>query len=194
MIYSIYGFGKGKTETAIGMCIRALGNDEKVLYVQFMKNGNSGEISILEDLGVGVLASGNKSLSFFNSKEIETERQLLNLVRQKQRLRKILKYELIILDEILVCVDMGMITFEELRDFVENIGCDVCMTGRIRSHDLRKKIANISDICSNNFSVKHNYNTYCEDCNQEYKYHYKHCPQCGKVLKISTPAKKGRDF
>ena len=40
-VYSIYGYGKGKTESAIGMIIRAIANEHKVLFVQLLKNGSS---------------------------------------------------------------------------------------------------------------------------------------------------------
>ena len=48
-IYSIYGYGKGKTESSIGMVIRALANDHKVLFTQFLKDGNSSEVMYLKD-------------------------------------------------------------------------------------------------------------------------------------------------
>ena len=36
-IYSIFGYGKGKTESGIGIAIRAASNDESVLFSQFLK-------------------------------------------------------------------------------------------------------------------------------------------------------------
>ena len=41
MIYSIFGFGKGKTEASIGLAIRTVENGERVLFAQFMKDGYS---------------------------------------------------------------------------------------------------------------------------------------------------------
>ena len=50
MIYSIYGFGKMKTESAIGCTIRTIANSEKVLFVQFLKDGKSSEIAFFHQL------------------------------------------------------------------------------------------------------------------------------------------------
>ena len=48
-IYSIFGYGKGKTESGIGIAVRAMSNDERVLFAQFLKDGSSSEISYLDD-------------------------------------------------------------------------------------------------------------------------------------------------
>lgn len=39
-----------KTSSAVGLAIRAAGNHFKVDFVQFMKSGNSGEVSILKQI------------------------------------------------------------------------------------------------------------------------------------------------
>lgn len=44
-IYS--GDGKGKTTAATGLAVRALGCGRRVLFVQFFKNGDSGEVAVL---------------------------------------------------------------------------------------------------------------------------------------------------
>lgn len=41
------GQGKGKTSAAMGLAIRSLGHDRRVLIAQFMKNGRSGELKAL---------------------------------------------------------------------------------------------------------------------------------------------------
>jgi cob(I)alamin adenosyltransferase len=51
MIYIFTGNGKGKTTAAIGTAIRALGNGEKVLFIQFMKDETiTSETKILRKL------------------------------------------------------------------------------------------------------------------------------------------------
>lgn len=51
-----YGDGKGKTTAAAGLAIRAAGNGKKVIFAQFMKGGESGELGILRELpGVRVI-------------------------------------------------------------------------------------------------------------------------------------------
>ncbi len=45
MIHYYYGFGKGKTSSAVGAGIRAYGSGMKVLFVQFFKDDKSNERS-----------------------------------------------------------------------------------------------------------------------------------------------------
>lgn len=50
MISIYHGDGKGKTTAAVGLAVRAAGNDIPVLFAQFLKDGSSGEIRILQKL------------------------------------------------------------------------------------------------------------------------------------------------
>ena len=45
------GNGKGKTTAAIGLGIRAYGNGLKVIMIQFLKSGITGELNVLNNLG-----------------------------------------------------------------------------------------------------------------------------------------------
>ncbi len=56
MIEIYHGNGKGKTTAAIGAAVRAAGHGVPVIFCQFLKDGLSGEISVLEKIpGVLVL-------------------------------------------------------------------------------------------------------------------------------------------
>ncbi len=67
MISVYHGDGKGKTTAAVGLAVRAAGNDISVLFVQFLKDGSSGEVRILQQLpGVETRhASRNYGFSFW---------------------------------------------------------------------------------------------------------------------------------
>ena len=54
LLHLYYGDGKGKTTAAMGLALRALGSEKKVVIVQFLKGGKSGEIPLLEQLGATV--------------------------------------------------------------------------------------------------------------------------------------------
>ena len=45
-----YGDGKGKTTAAIGQIVRCVGHGFKVLVYQFLKEPNSGEVSVIKSL------------------------------------------------------------------------------------------------------------------------------------------------
>lgn len=70
LIHVYYGDGKGKTTAAIGLGIRACGNDMKVHLVQFLKANDSCELVTLRKIGNFSLGDAPCSLPFwFNMNE-----------------------------------------------------------------------------------------------------------------------------
>lgn len=47
MIHIYYGYGKGKTSSAVGAGMRAKGAGKSVFFVQFLKDNKSSELSVL---------------------------------------------------------------------------------------------------------------------------------------------------
>ena len=50
LIHIYCGDGKGKTTSAAGLAVRAAGAGKKVIFAQFLKNGSSSEIKILNKI------------------------------------------------------------------------------------------------------------------------------------------------
>ena len=50
LIHIYEGDGKGKTTAAVGLSIRYAGNGGQVVYTQFLKRNDSGELKILEQI------------------------------------------------------------------------------------------------------------------------------------------------
>ena len=50
LVHLYCGDGKGKTTASVGLAVRAAGSGMRVVFVQFFKNGVSGEISVLRTL------------------------------------------------------------------------------------------------------------------------------------------------
>ena len=78
LLHLYYGDGKGKTTAAMGLALRALGSGKKVVIVQFLKGGKSGEIPLLEQLGATVYRgkAGQKFVFQMNEAEKAATRDL----------------------------------------------------------------------------------------------------------------------
>ena len=80
LLHLYYGDGKGKTTAAMGLALRALGSGKRVVIVQFLKGGNSGEIPLLEQLGAKIYRgkAGQKFVFQMNEAEKTATRDLQN--------------------------------------------------------------------------------------------------------------------
>lgn len=195
-IYSVYGFGKMKTESAIGMTIRAIANNHNVLFTQFLKDGTSSEIEYLKDKA-DVLTSNTKGIVLPKNKTVYDAEAVLTLYNEICRRIATDEYDLVVLDEFLVALDMEMISITLLKRLIsicKTHNVDMYMTGRVRDKRLRNYIQEVSDCITNAYCVKHMYDTYCENCKRTFPYHYTYCPDCGKQLQVSRPSKLGRDY
>lgn len=187
-------FGKLKTEASIGLAVRGIANHDEVLFAQFLKDGTSLEVNFL-NMFSNCHVRSTKTKGFNYDKETEKAVNDLYDVAFNAVVNEEVK--LIILDEILVCYDLGYVTYKKLKSLIytcKEMGIDVCMTGRVNSKLKRTNITILSDVVTNAYAVKHWFNTYCDECKCEYEFHYKFCPKCGAELRQSVPPKKGRDY
>ena len=195
-IYSIYGYGKGKTESSIGMTIRALANNHKVLFTQFLKDGNSSEIQYLKDK-IDIMTSNTDKIILPKNKTQEDTDSIIDFFNEVERQIVAGDYNLVVLDELLVALDMDMVSINMVKRLIEickSKDIDMYMTGRVRSREMRMFVNEVSDCVTDAYCSKHMFDTYCTDCNKSYPYHYTYCPDCGKELALSRPCKLGRDY
>lgn len=80
LLHLYYGDGKGKTTAAMGLALRALGSGKRVVVLQFLKGGQSGEIPLLEQLGAKIYRgkAGQKFVFQMNDAEKAETRALQN--------------------------------------------------------------------------------------------------------------------
>ena len=80
LLHLYWGDGKGKTTAAMGLALRALGSGKRVVIVQFLKGGRSGEIPLLEQLGAKIYRgkAGQKFVFQMNDAEKAATRELQN--------------------------------------------------------------------------------------------------------------------
>lgn len=135
------GEGKGKTTAAIGLACRALGQNMKVLIMQFCKNNNdSGEYKCL--------TRNNKNLTykccgidkFPLVSNIATEDKDKAALGWEYVVWNEKQYNLIILDELNIAIDLKIINIKNILYFLENKPKDleVVITGRNAHPDIIK--------------------------------------------------------
>ncbi len=123
------GNGKGKTTAALGTAVRAWGDGQKVLILQFIKGAwKYGELEAIAALGkingkIEIRSMGD-GFVFHNKKENEAE-----FARKKELAQKAWKtasdevmsgkWDLVILDEVNYAIHFGMITAEEVADLLQ---------------------------------------------------------------------------
>lgn len=157
LIHIYTGEGKGKTTSAVGLAVRALGHGMKVCYVHFNKRPELygyNEIQSLRKLGATVIGYTEGHWSFNPKVTRESSRKdvLLGLHELSQFIR-VEHPDLLILDEIIISVRDQVISEAELIDFASNKPEDMelVMTGRSASQGLIE----IADYVSNIQKVKH---------------------------------------
>ena len=81
LLHLYYGDGKGKTTAAMGLALRAMGSGKRVVILQFLKGGKSGEVPLLEQLGAKVYRgkTGQKFVFQMNEAEKEAIRRALEI-------------------------------------------------------------------------------------------------------------------
>ena len=71
LLHLYWGDGKGKTTAAMGLALRALGSGKRVVIVQFLKGGQSGEIPLLTQLGAKIFRGKGGQKFVFQMNEAE---------------------------------------------------------------------------------------------------------------------------
>jgi len=157
-IVQVYtGKGKGKTTAALGQAIRACGWGMRAMVIQFMKNGrNSGEVAAsasIENLKFECFGSGA-----FVRKGHPLAEDLRLAAEGLRRAEEILKRgscDILILDEINVAVDLGLIEEESVLRLLDlrPPNMHLVLTGR----GARSSIIQRADLVTEMQEIKHPY-------------------------------------
>lgn len=151
------GAGKGKTTAAIGQAMRACGHGLKVIMIQFMKGRiNYGELHIAELLPNFTIEQ--YGLETFVEKGNPTKEDLRLARKGFNRAKKAIQsgeFDLVILDEINVAVDYGLIPLEEVLELMEKKPktVELILTGRYA----HPQIARFADLVTEMVDIKHHY-------------------------------------
>lgn len=151
------GTGKGKTSSALGMILRAVGHGMKVSLIQFIKNcPEIGEVSALRrfpevfihQAGLGFVLPGSTPVKLSEHRRVVQD----GLELAKKHLADP-SVKMVVLDEVADAVDLGLITVRELLEAVNLATPDklVILTG----HTLIPELVNHADTVSRVDNVKH---------------------------------------
>ena len=115
------GNGKGKTTASLGLALRAVGHGEKVYIIQFMKgNEKYGEVQAVRRYLPNVELV-QKGLDAFIKKGQPSLQDIKMAEEGLSLAKKVIssgKYDLVILDELNVAVDYGLLTEEDILDAI----------------------------------------------------------------------------
>jgi cob(I)alamin adenosyltransferase len=152
----ITGNGKGKTTSGFGCALRAMGHGFRVAVIQFMKGRIYGELSVLRDrLGVDLWQFGRNAYvdpKHPDPRDLELAREGLDKAREIVQAGS---HDLLILDEINVVADFGLVPLQEVLDLVRSRPrwMDLIATGR----NAPAPLLELADTVSEVREVKHHY-------------------------------------
>jgi cob(I)alamin adenosyltransferase len=154
------GNGKGKTTASLGLAMRALGRDWKVLIVMFTKGGNDyGELNTFRQFSPKIsenLRIVQAGLDRVIYKANENEQDHKKIKRGWNIVKKAIKnneYQLIIMDEANIAIDMGILDVDEVINVIKSKPdeMEIVLTGR----NAHPKIVEIAHLVSKIEPVKH---------------------------------------
>lgn len=128
------GEGKGKTTAALGLALRAWGHGMRVCVIQFMKKGDEyGEVEALRRLdGIELYQFGADRLIFKGEhcqEDVDLAERGLQMAQDSLCSND---YDMVILDEINVVMDFGILPVDKVLCIVRgrDPGVEVVLTGR----------------------------------------------------------------
>ncbi|TFF99091.1 MAG: cob(I)yrinic acid a,c-diamide adenosyltransferase [Promethearchaeota archaeon] len=154
LIQAYFGRGKGKTTAALGQGFRATGHGFKVYMIQFMKgNTKYGEIEAIKN-------TPNFEVKQFGTTELIEIPGKIDLEEGKKALEfadKIItsdEYDLVILDEIGVAIEMHVVRIEDVMEVIDNKPekVELILTG---GRSMHAKIKQRADLVTEMRMIKH---------------------------------------
>ena len=147
------GNGKGKTTASLGLAMRALGRCWKVLIIMFTKGGDDyGELNSFRNLSpeitknLTIIQAGLDRIVYSNNKNQNDEEEIKKGWELAKKAIENDEYNLIILDEANIAIDLGFIDVDEVVEVLKNKPeeMEIVLTGR----NANQKIIDIAHLVS----------------------------------------------
>ena len=154
------GNGKGKTTASLGLAMRALGRNWKVLIIMFTKGGNDyGELASFRELSptindnLTIIQAGLDRVIYKSNCNSDDEKEIKQGWEFAKKAIKNNEYQLIILDEANIAIDMGILDINEVVEVLKNKPdeMEIVLTGR----NAHPRIIEIAHLVSEIQPVKH---------------------------------------
>ena len=158
------GNGKGKTTASLGLAMRALGRNWKVLIIMFTKGGNDyGELNSFTNLSpkisrnLKIVQAGLDRIVYKDNENAEDEKVIKEGWELAKKSIRNNEYQLIIMDEANIAIDLGILDVDEVIDVLKHKPeeMEIVLTGR----NAHPKIVEIAHLVSKIEPVKHYWDT-----------------------------------
>lgn len=153
MVYVYSGDGHGKSPAAWGKALQAAAQGKHVVIIQFLKGTELKDNAFIKRLEPEIkLFRFEKAIEdFANLSPQQKQDEILNIRNGMNFAKKVLgtgECSLLILDEVLGLLDMGILKMEELREILDTgrNSCDIILTGITLCHEIRNLADEISRI------------------------------------------------
>ncbi len=153
------GDGKGKTTAALGLACRAVGHDMRVVMIQFMKGSiDYGELNTAKRLAPNLTIIQQGRENFVNREDPDPVdvKMAQEGVELAKRLMEEDPPDILILDEINVALDYGLVSLEQVLELlrIRPERTELVLTGRYAHPEVMKR----ADLVTEMVEIKHYYN------------------------------------
>lgn len=156
LVHIYTGNGKGKTTAAFGLAMRMVGSGGKVLVIQFMKERMiSGEVRAIQKCGVETKRFGLNFVGGRTPDLAKLKESVLRGISYAARQVDEGPWDMVILDEVLVALSMGLLPLETVFDLLsrKNPHVELVLTGRNAPGELIE----VADVVTEMNEIKHPY-------------------------------------
>ena len=153
IIQAFYGTGMGKTSAAVGQALRELQHGQRITMIQFLKGKVADEFQVLDRLepDVQIFRFDKSDVSYCDLSESEKEEEKANILNGFNFSKKVLETgesDVIILDELLGLIDLGILTEDDVEDLLRIQGDyrKLIITGTKLPEQIRAYVDEVSEI------------------------------------------------
>lgn len=152
------GDGKGKTTAALGLALRAAGNNYRVCMVQFLKTSRTGEIESAKKLegNFKIYRFEKKKGFFWTLNDCEKEELKEEVKKAYEFCLKALENntcDILIMDEVMAILSNRLLSVEEIIEFIDKKpdNMELILTGRNVPEEILQK----ADLVTEMKNIKH---------------------------------------